>query len=79
MAHEPTNPHDRNAVMVLIDGYLVGYFAREDAKRHLRKLKKLGMPSTTPLSANAVIIGGWKDKRSEGAYGVKLDIQLSND
>lgn len=79
VVHEPSNPHDRNAVMVLIDGYVVGYFSRDSARRHLRKLKMLGISSTTPLSANAMIVGGWKDRHSEGSYGVKLDIQLSDE
>lgn len=31
---EPTNPHDPNAVTVLVDGELVGYLSREDALRY---------------------------------------------
>ncbi len=29
---EPTNPHDRHAVMVQIDGQRVGYLSRQDAR-----------------------------------------------
>ena len=34
LIHEPTNPHDRNAVQVRADSGVVGYLKREDAARY---------------------------------------------
>jgi hypothetical protein len=34
LAPEPTNPYDENAVMVRVEGELVGYLSREDAVRY---------------------------------------------
>jgi hypothetical protein len=39
---EPSNPHDSNAVMVQIDGKLVGYLPREEAVAYGPALKELG-------------------------------------
>ena len=30
---EPDNPHDKNAVLVLLDGKRLGYLSRNDARR----------------------------------------------
>lgn len=38
---EPTNKHDPNAVMVLVQGKQVGYLAREDAARYAPVLNQL--------------------------------------
>jgi collagen type III alpha len=38
---EPDNPHDRNAVAVLIAGQTVGYLPREDAPAYSRVLQRL--------------------------------------
>lgn len=64
---EPTNKHDRNALKVTIQGLTVGYLSREEASYIAAK-------STSPISkpVMATIVGGWKDKTSEGQYGVKL-------
>ena len=35
LTHEPDNPHDPNAIMVLLDGKLVGYIAAKDCKHIL--------------------------------------------
>jgi len=39
---EPSNPHDPNAVMVQIDGKLVGYLPRDDAVAYGPALRELG-------------------------------------
>ncbi|MEK6228650.1 MAG: HIRAN domain-containing protein [Actinomycetota bacterium] len=39
---EPSNPHDPNAVMVQIDGKLVGYLPRDEAAAYGPALNELG-------------------------------------
>jgi hypothetical protein len=71
---EPSNPHDINAVAVMIHGLKVGYLAREDAMAWNRALANTGRPDA-PTLVDAVIVGGWQrpDGR-EGSFGVKLDL-----
>ena len=63
---EPANPFDRNAVTVRIDGRLVGYLSRADARRYQRRL----LPLTGPMQVPAKLIGGTWGKPS---FGVLLD------
>ena len=46
---EPSNPHDPNAVMVQIDGQLVGYLPRDEAVAYGPTLKQLGERGRTGL------------------------------
>lgn len=68
---EPSNPFDKNAVKVEINGLLVGYINKNDAKSIAGKRIKKAIP--------AVIVGGWLDGDSEGSYGVKLAINNIHD
>jgi hypothetical protein len=70
---EPDNPHDRNAVGVLIDGRKVGHLSRQDAEAYVAMLRNIGTPNQ-PYEVAAKIVGGWRRKRGEGHYGVKLDL-----
>lgn len=45
---EPTNKHDPNAVMVLVQGKQVGYLAREDAARYVPVLNQLIRANVRP-------------------------------
>jgi len=64
---EPGNLHDPNAVMVRIDGTLVGYLSRQSARAYHARFKGC-------LESDARIVGGWKrDRGSEGAFGVRLE------
>ena len=63
---EPDNPFDRNAVMIEISGYTVGYLSRGEAKRYQRRL----LPLAEPIQVPAKLIGGTRDKAS---FGVLLD------
>lgn len=68
---EPSNPYDKNAIKVEINGLIVGYINKNEAKTISgRKINK---------AIPAVINGGWKDDESEGSYGVKLAIRSIND
>ncbi len=72
---EDTNQYDNKAVRVDIDGQLVGYFSRGDARSFRRRLttKKLGSIAT---KTKAVITGGHTDKNGNAlSYGIVLDIK----
>lgn len=75
---EPNNQYDKNAIRVSIDNKIVGYFDRETAKEFKREYQRKGFSDKTTFKANAVVVGGWKDKNSQGSYGVKLDIDSDN-
>lgn len=67
---EPKNPHDRNAVGVLIDGMKVGHLSRLDAERF--RLRDLDL---VPLTCAAKVVGGWRtNQHDSGHFGVKLDL-----
>jgi hypothetical protein len=65
---QPDNPHDRNAVAVMINGDLIGYLAREEAAEYSRPLqtRRRSQPSTC-----RVFITGGRAGRS--SYGVVID------
>jgi hypothetical protein len=56
---EPTNPYDKNAVEVLIDGHLVGHLSREDAVAYAPGLSRLMAGCATGhVALEGVIAGG---------------------
>ena len=63
---ETDNPFDVNAVVVKIDGQVVGYLQRSEAKRYRSRLLALPQPFCCP----AKLIGGTQNKPS---FGVLLD------
>lgn len=71
VSSEPSNPYDKNAIKVEINGLLVGYLSRGNASQLAGKRIKKSVP--------AVINGGWKDDDTEGNYGVKLAINNPSD
>lgn len=75
---EDANPHDANAVRVELDGELVGYLSRENARRFRADLAAVGRPSVT-VRCQARIVGGFETASGERAhFGVRLDLpQLS--
>lgn len=69
---EDDNPHDSKAVRVQIEGRIVGYLSRADAREMRRQLN---LPDGFILRVPALIVGGWDDgEGSVGHYGVKLDL-----
>lgn len=54
---EPTNPHDKNAVAVVIDGTHVGYLARADARRY-RSVMQVVAAAAKVAYCNGTIFGG---------------------
>ena len=66
------NPHDRNAVAVFIDGHKVGHLSREDARDFRTFIAHTGLRQA---ECSAIINGGWKRRKSEGSFGVMLDLE----
>jgi hypothetical protein len=75
---EDSNPYDRNAVSVEIDGLKVGYLNREDAKAYRTCLQSKGQPNAIG-TCHANIRGGWKRSKNQGHFGVRLDFDLYKD
>lgn len=65
---ENTNLYDPKAVRVEIFGRLVGYLSRERARRHRQRFGQ------RIVHCAARIVGGWKDGRGSGDFGVRLDL-----
>jgi len=71
---EDMNIYDNNAVMVRIDGELVGYLNREVARSFRKALANVA-PVGTIAKCPAIIVGGWdRGKDDFGYFGVKLDL-----
>ena len=72
IAREPNNPHDGNAVAVLISGRKVGHLSREAAAGVSDQMREQGLDRA---ECAARIRGGWRtNQHDEGAYGVYLAI-----
>lgn len=75
---EPNNPYDADAVCVQIDGKVVGYLSRSDAKLHRQALSEAGL-GLSSVACRALIVGGWAREDDDEAieevnYGVELDL-----
>jgi HIRAN domain len=71
---EPHNPHDQNAVKVLVEGHLVGYLSREDAAVYRSGLLRLMEKSPTGrVALEAQIVGGGPRRDGIGFLGIFLD------
>ena len=70
---ESQNPIDRSSpVRVEIDGYTVGYLPKESASLFKNVFTKRKTSKISDVSAR--VRGGWRNKSSNGNYGVKLRI-----
>jgi hypothetical protein len=65
---DPTNAHDRNAVVVLIDDQPVGYLPRAAAKEW-QPLLAAAEAEGFYVAGPAEILGGTKDKPNMGVFG----------
>lgn len=73
---EDSNPHDSNAVAVLVNNRKVAHLSRQDAIRYRRAMRDIGLPREIAF-VNAVIVGGWDYGNGDsGMYGIKLDMEL---
>ncbi|MCY1397744.1 hypothetical protein D9M71_127600 [compost metagenome] len=75
LVHQPNNKHDKNACAVTIDGHLVGYLPRDEAKTVVVFMQSKGLAQGFSIGCKAIIKGGWIAKDGyKGSYGVDLDI-----
>lgn len=71
---ENANPHDANAVRVEIDGALIGYLSRDNARRYRADLAAASASQAT-VRCKARIVGGFQTETGERAhFGVRLDL-----
>jgi hypothetical protein len=71
---EPTNPHDANAVQVIVAGQLVGHLSRQDAAAYLPGLSRLMASCETHyIALDGAIVGGGQRHDGIGYLGVFLD------
>ena len=71
---EDSNPRDANAVRIEIEGELIGYLSRDNARRYRADLAAAGQPRAT-VRCKARIVGGFETESGEPAhFGVRLDL-----
>lgn len=74
LCFQEDNAHDANAIVVFIDGNVVGYIPREFALRMRSAILQLN-PNEIPVTCDAKIVGGWlREWDDEGNYGVRLSL-----
>jgi len=76
--YENTNPHDKKAIRVVIDGGTVGYLSRKDARLFRKRVEKVELEGLV-ISCNAEILGGkrvWLFKGTD--FSVWLDLPIKN-
>jgi hypothetical protein len=74
LCFQEDNPHDLNAIVVLISGKVVGYLPRTIAAQTRSLILRLN-PNERPVTCDAKIVGGWiREEDDEGHYGVKLSL-----
>jgi len=74
LCFQEDNPHDPNAIVVLIDGKVVGYVPRDQAPGMRSAILRCN-PGERPVTCDAQVVGGWlRDDGDEGHYGVKLSL-----
>lgn len=75
LVHEPSNPHDKNAFAVTIEGHKVGYVPKDEAKLLVTAMKEKMLSDGFAVGCKAIINGGWISKGGyTGKYGVLLDL-----
>jgi hypothetical protein len=68
------NPHDLNAIGVMVDGKPVGFLPRDVTEQLRADILRIN-PDRRPVTCNAKIVGGWdRGDGDEGHYGVKLSL-----
>ena len=74
LVFQEDNPHDPNAIAVLIDRRVVGYIPRDLAPGMRSDILRLN-PEERPVTCEAKVVGGWlRYGGDEGHYGVKLSL-----
>lgn len=74
LCFQEDNPHDSNAVAVLMERKVVGYIPRDKAAWFRSEILKVN-PEERPVICDAKVVGGWyRGRGDEGHYGVKLSL-----
>ena len=69
---EPSNPYDKNAILVSIDGHTVGYLNKDQAQRVSAQMIEDGIERAR---CSSKIVGGWRtNQHDSGHFGVRLGI-----
>ncbi len=55
--YENGNPHDSNAIRVVVSGKAVGYLSHEDSRRYRARIEQAGVDGII-VSCKAIIVGG---------------------
>ena len=58
--------------MVVVDGATVGHISRdeaEDVAEMVARMDAQRLPAWVP----ATVVGGWRDSRGSGSFGIELD------
>lgn len=77
IALEPSNKYDPNAVSVSVEGFKVGYIARDQNQRIGDALRSAGVESA---QCRARIQGGWRtNQHDEGHFGIRLAVPRRGD
>lgn len=69
---EPSNPYDSNAISIQIDGRVVGYLSRDDAKVFRPAVERLMSESGAVVALRGVVVGGGLRDDGIGRLGVWL-------
>jgi hypothetical protein len=72
---ENSNPYDKMAVRIDINGKTVGYLSREYARQYRQRLTEAGIPEET-ATCRAKIVGGSPREGERGRYGVWIDLPV---
>jgi hypothetical protein len=72
---EPSNPYDSNAVMVQINGAVVGYLTRPDAIAYQPVIREVMAQGYPGFGCHASLTGGWdRGGGDRGSIGVALHL-----
>ncbi|RYG35550.1 MAG: hypothetical protein EON93_06385 [Burkholderiales bacterium] len=72
---EDDNAYDKSAVQVTVDGDVVGYLSRDDARSFRRRLGRKGL-SGQSTNCDAKVVGGRTQRGGEKLkYGIQLDLK----
>lgn len=73
------NEHDKFAVRVTIQGFPVGHLKRDDARAFRRTVRYGHLAEHETFECAALICGGWANQGGAGNFGVRLDLNLSDE
>ena len=69
------NAYDKSAIQVSVDGEVVGYLSRDDARSFRRRLGSKGLTGQSTL-CDAKVVGGRTTRGGEKlSYGIQLDLK----